>query len=88
MAAVSEKRTKKRPAASDAAPKSKKVHLDKKEKSSNDKGKKRSVPVTLPIIEDAGLSSDEGFEDEQGDEVMAEADDEGTFQPPKDPNGT
>ncbi|THH01960.1 hypothetical protein EW026_g824 [Hermanssonia centrifuga] len=65
MAAVSEKRTKKRPAASDAAPKSKKVHLDKKEKSSNDKGKKRSVPVTLPIIEDAGLSSDEGFEDEQ-----------------------
>lgn len=93
MAAMAEKRKQKRTAATISEPKTKKVRLESAAgatKSSADKGKKRSQPVTLPLKNESSTSSDEGSEHEfeEGGDVEDEAGDEGLSQPAKDPNGT
>jgi pumilio homology domain family member 6 len=91
MAAIAEKRKQKRTdaQASLAEPKAKKARLDSAlgaTKSSTDKGKKRSQPVTLPVKDDSDTSSDEGSEPEL-DEADEEVGDEELSQTSKDPNG-
>lgn len=84
MAPVVEKRGKKRSAAAEAGPKSKKVQLDKQGPAA-DKGKKRSRPVTLPVKEVSDDSSDEMSEEEQEEDEAVEA--VGEPSQVKDPNG-
>ncbi|KAK7689468.1 hypothetical protein QCA50_007260 [Cerrena zonata] len=84
--------TKKRSAPSQAASKSKKA----KSESTNDKGKKRSQPVTAPVQRDSDVTSDEG-EDDVHEGHVEEEEDDGEFENepmeedsrpkvPKDPN--
>ncbi|RDB30018.1 Pumilio y domain family member 6 [Hypsizygus marmoreus] len=92
--AAANRSTKKRPAASQAGPKPKKVQLEKPGKAD----KKRSRPVTAPVVADASASDSEGDleeegedndelvdEDEAGDQPMEE-DVAGAPSQPKDPN--
>ena len=93
MAAASEKRKAKRPAAAPAESKTKKARVESSAattaKSSTDKGKKRSQPVTLPVQNTSDASSDEGSEQEfdDEDEMDVDAAEEGPSQSAKDPNG-
>ncbi|KAI9068880.1 ARM repeat-containing protein [Trametes sanguinea] len=63
MPAATAKSTKKRPAPSQAGPKTKKPHLDKAA-ASESKGKKRSKPVTRTVQEDSAESSDDDLLEE------------------------
>ncbi|KAF8965483.1 armadillo-type protein [Flammula alnicola] len=90
--AASQKSNKKRSAPSQAGPKAKKAHLE-----STKTDKKRSRPITQPLVaEDAGSDSESGT-DNIGDEVEFEDDDAEDAEPamevdstpdqrPKDPN--
>lgn len=77
---------KKRPAASQTGPKTKKPHLDK---ATDSKAKKRSKPVTRALVEDSADSSeDEVSEDAQEEAVdEMEVDETEVSTMPKDPNG-
>lgn len=83
-----QKTTKKRPAASQAGPAAKKIHLDKPAKA----GKKRSQPVTLPVRVEASISESEEDPEEEKyeDEENEAAADEPSVDAPstiKDPAG-
>ena len=95
MAAVADKKKQKRTNAQAALsePKAKKARFESAAgttKSSADKGKKRSQPVTLPLKEDNDNSSDEGSELEydEAEESEGGVGEDGPSQAPKDPNGT
>ncbi|OJT15544.1 Pumilio -like domain family member 6 [Trametes pubescens] len=85
MPSAATKGTKKRSAAAQAGPKTKKPHLDK---ASDSKAKKRSKPVTRALVEDSADSSDDEFSEEaREEEELAEAVDEMEVSAmPKDPN--
>lgn len=96
MPGVNIKNSKKRAAPSQSASKNKKAHLAKNE-SANDKGKKRSKPVTAPAQGDSDVTSDEGeieydeglIEEGGGDGELEDESMDVDSQPkvPKDPNG-
>ena len=96
MPGVNTKNPKKRSAPSQGPSKSKKAHIVKTE-STNDKGKKRSKPVTAPIQDNSDITSDEGedeeFEGRAGEEEIADEFEEEPVEEdsrpkvPKDPNG-
>ncbi|KAI0368550.1 ARM repeat-containing protein [Pilatotrama ljubarskyi] len=78
MPSAAPKSAKKRPAPSQAGPKTKKPHV---EKASESKAKKRSRPVTSAVQADSAESSedellDEMQEDEEGEDELQEAGDE------------
>lgn len=93
---AAQKNTKKRSAPSQSGPKPKKVHVEKPKSD-----KKRSRPITAPVVvEEAGSESEGDWEDDDDDSAEAIVDDEGhdgdameVDEPkqqdlrPKDPNG-
>lgn len=88
MAAVAAKNKQKRPASIQTGPKAKKTHVEKPEVS---KGKKRSQPVTGPLMrrDDDESSTDEALEDEEEADIALgqDAEMDGTSHATKDPNG-
>ncbi|OCH89163.1 ARM repeat-containing protein [Obba rivulosa] len=87
------KNSKKRPASSQEGPKTKKVKSGGQPQAVQDKGKKRSRPITQPVKEDSEQSSDgeevlshEGEDEEAEFEDGGEQLDEGGDVPMKDPN--
>ncbi|KAI0327732.1 ARM repeat-containing protein [Cubamyces sp. BRFM 1775] len=88
MPAATSKSTKKRPAASQAGPKSKKPHVEK-DRASEAKAKKRSRPVTSTFKDESAESSeeDESMEDiEEQEEVEGAEDAMEVAVSAKDPN--
>ena len=86
MPGVEGKRKAKGTTSSQAASPAKKVRLEKPDL----KGKRRSQPVTAPAEEDEDEGSSAGEEELEELDEGEELDDEfqeGTSQPPKDPNG-
>lgn len=88
MAAMAS-RKEKRPASSQAGPKSKKAHVEKP--ASDLKGKKRSKPVTAPLEhdneDDSSAEEDLADEFEEVDEAGGDLQVGSTSQIAKDPNG-
>ena len=92
MSSVVEKRKQKRTAL--PGPKAKKARIDTSSKEKEEKGKKRSRPVTAPAHEESGVSEEEfddegawGDESETGVDEGNEEDSEGAQGKAKDPNG-
>lgn len=94
---TSTKTSRKRPAPSQAGPKTKKAHVEKSSHlTAADKGKKRSQPVTVAIKDDSASSSEGEDEDdaqlleddEDDEEHMDDGDDETAAAPAKDPNAS
>ena len=89
MSAATAKSTKKRSAASQAGPKSKKPHVEK-DKTSETKAKKRSRPVTSALKDESAESSEDEFpEDAEEQEEVEDAEDAmDVTDSAKNPNGT